>query len=157
MAETDKINDLKRDTVEGKADSIMTTDHGVKVRDTDNWYVSSYGRASLILKKMISKGLKYLTESTAVPLCLKIRSLGRKFIVSITNEFQSASSTLEVSVPMVTSGSLTTELPNIHLLQFCLIRQGPLQFSFALVQCRVPVAALLAPDLFIHQESNLLL
>lgn len=58
---------------------------------------------------------------------------------------------------MDTSGSLTTEPPNIHLLQFCLIRQGPLQFLSALVQCKVPVAALLAPDLSIHQESNLLL
>ena len=34
---TDKIKDLKRDTVEAKPGSILTTDHGVKVRDTDNW------------------------------------------------------------------------------------------------------------------------
>jgi hypothetical protein len=58
---------------------------------------------------------------------------------------------------MVTSRSLTTEPPNTRLLQSCPIRQGPLQSLSALVQCRVPVAALLAPDLFIHQESNLLL
>jgi len=43
MTETDKITDLKRDTVEGKAGSIMTTDHGVKVRDTDNWCVAAMG------------------------------------------------------------------------------------------------------------------
>lgn len=37
VSATDKMKDLKRDTVEAKPGSILTTDHGVKVRDTDNW------------------------------------------------------------------------------------------------------------------------
>jgi hypothetical protein len=41
IAATDKVNDLKRDTVEAKPGSILTTDHGVKVRDTDNWCVAA--------------------------------------------------------------------------------------------------------------------
>lgn len=37
LTATDKIKDLERDTVEAKPGSILTTDHGAKVRDTDNW------------------------------------------------------------------------------------------------------------------------
>ena len=37
VSATDKMKDLKRDTVEAKPGSILTTDHGVIVRDTDNW------------------------------------------------------------------------------------------------------------------------
>lgn len=43
MTETDKIKDLERVTIEGRPGSIMTTDHGVKVRDTDNWCVAAMG------------------------------------------------------------------------------------------------------------------
>ena len=64
---------------------------------------------------------------------------------------------LEELVPMVISRSLTTAPRNTQLLPFCLIRQGPLRFSSALVRCRVLVAALSVPDLFLDCESNALL
>jgi catalase len=38
MAPTQKVVDLQRDTVQGlQAEQPLTTDHGVKVSDTDNW------------------------------------------------------------------------------------------------------------------------
>lgn len=37
---TDKANDLQRDTQLPQPDGKLTTDHGVKVTDTDNWCVA---------------------------------------------------------------------------------------------------------------------
>ncbi|KAK2460640.1 hypothetical protein APHAL10511_007110 [Amanita phalloides] len=42
-AVNDKLEDLKRDIVDIKPDSILTTDHGVRIRDTDNWLKVSDG------------------------------------------------------------------------------------------------------------------
>ncbi|KAK2460639.1 hypothetical protein APHAL10511_007109 [Amanita phalloides] len=42
---SEKIQDLKRDTVDIKPDSILTTDHGVKISDTDNWLKVSDGKS----------------------------------------------------------------------------------------------------------------
>jgi len=35
-----KVKDLSTDTVEITSSSGLTTDHGVKISDTDNWYGS---------------------------------------------------------------------------------------------------------------------
>ena len=41
VTETSKIADLQRNIVDQTgAGSILTTDHGVKVADHDNWYVA---------------------------------------------------------------------------------------------------------------------
>jgi catalase len=37
FTETAKIKDLQKDTVECNGDKVLTTDHGVKISDTDNW------------------------------------------------------------------------------------------------------------------------
>lgn len=37
FTETAKIKDLQRDTLQSDRDKVLTTDHGVKVSDTDNW------------------------------------------------------------------------------------------------------------------------
>ena len=58
---------------------------------------------------------------------------------------------------MVILRSSTTEPRNTQLPPSCLIRQGPLQFSSALVRCRVLVAAPSVLDLFNDCESNVLL
>ncbi|SRR6266545_1091072 len=39
-SDTTKAKDLSKDTVEITSSSGLTTDHGVKVSDTDNWYGS---------------------------------------------------------------------------------------------------------------------
>lgn len=96
-------------------------------------------------------------ESMADPLYSKTKLLGRKSTVLTTSGFRSAWSMLEESVPMAISRSLTTEPRNTQSLPSCPIRQGPLRFSSALVRCRVLVAALSVPDLFMDCESNVLL
>lgn len=37
MTSTRKIGDLQRDIQEPRPNDPLTTDHGVKVSDTDNW------------------------------------------------------------------------------------------------------------------------
>ncbi|KAF8626349.1 hypothetical protein AX15_005006 [Amanita polypyramis BW_CC] len=44
LTATDKIRDLQRDIVDAKPDSPLTTDHGVRISDTDNWLKVSDGR-----------------------------------------------------------------------------------------------------------------
>lgn len=41
MASTAKVSDLQRNTIDHKTGPGLTTDHGVKISDTDNWYILS--------------------------------------------------------------------------------------------------------------------
>lgn len=37
-----KRRDMKRDIVDCTSETGLTTDHGVKISDTDNWYIIPY-------------------------------------------------------------------------------------------------------------------
>lgn len=48
VTSTDKVSDLQRDIQEPRPGSHLTTDHGVKVSDTDNWCVACVGFRELV-------------------------------------------------------------------------------------------------------------
>lgn len=109
-----KTSDLKNVTVDCSGDRGLTTDHGVKIPDTDNWSVPLDTTLYIFISNHV-KGLKFPTGSTVDLCCSKIRSVGRNCIVSIMNVSPNELFTLVVLELMAISKFMMTVPQNSRL------------------------------------------
>jgi hypothetical protein len=109
-----KRRDLKNVTISPNSESGLTTDHGVKVPDTDNWYIYPNIISYNILNYRCI-GSKFPMDNTLDLHCLKIRSAERKSTDLIMNVSLNVSFMLVVSELMATFESLMVVLQNTQL------------------------------------------
>ena len=84
---TAKTDDLQRDIVQptDASGNYLTTDHGVKVSDTDNWYVASTSRPSIPILTELFPRLK-ISDGTHVGPHLLEDQIGREKISHFDHE-----------------------------------------------------------------------
>lgn len=97
-----KVRDLSKYSVDVTSNDGLTTDHGVKISDTDNWFGSEPLLYDVVVNFELT-GSRFLMGQKLDRLFWKTRSPEKRYTVLIMSEFQNVSFMLVAPELMVTS------------------------------------------------------